>query len=508
MRHTIFLISIVTCLTASAQESTYRYQDAIGLWRTTDNAAGLTLDSTVNRGFAAFTLQRKEGSYNRVQEGDQQNMLQFESERYQRVGRYLVGYGHFVFDMDRTKNRSWADVYRPYESNPYFPGSSVPGKYDQQSFDFTGAMGTVNFNGWRFGLRTDYKVGDLSRLRDPRSRAQLLDYKITPSVTYTTGRHTIGLAPYYNRRKEKMPTLTTVQNDPNLSYYEMRGLEQCIGAVGAYKSFSREWVDHRLGLSLNYGYHNDYLNSVTTLGYCHGSEDIYENEKHEPGHYTTNTYSLATRNRISSGSLLHEIDLEANYQEAYGDEYTQQRIQTTDAETGVNSYHYETLIAYEKRYQMRRLQGSLHYRLNFVETQQTTGYAGLTFDMQNTRQKHVLPLSTFNYQRFGLTLEGGKQLLKDQLWLDISGGYHFTGTKDSDLSLAEPTTDYAQQVLIPDMQYYTANYWRGHLQVTYELPITIKGTQTRWFARAYADYLRTNNSLDGKTFGLTIGIFN
>jgi hypothetical protein len=58
------------------------------------------------------------------------------------------------------------------------------------------------------------------------------------------------------------------------------------------------------------------------------------------------------------------------------------------------------------------------------------------------------------------------------------------------------------------MQYYDANYWRGRLQLTYEFPLTIKGQLSRFFVRAYGDYLKTNNSLDAKCFGLSIGIFN
>ena len=56
---------------------------------------------------------------------------------------------------------------------------------------------------WGFtgGVRLDYQVGDLSRLRDPRSRSELLDYKLTPSLTYTSGQHTLGISGHYRRRK-------------------------------------------------------------------------------------------------------------------------------------------------------------------------------------------------------------------------------------------------------------------------------------------------------------------
>ena len=265
------LLSLLPLL-SQAQEGTYRYDDATQLWRQTQNAAGLSLDSTANRGYAEFNFQHAEGDYRRVQEGDQSNQLQFITERYQAIGDYLVGYGRFQFDMDRTKHRSWCDVMRPYLSDPFFPGSSISGKYDTQQFDFSAALGTVSFSGFRFGARLDYQAGDLSRLRDPRSRSQLLQYRITPAITYTADRHTIGLNGHYDRRKEKIPNITTVQQDPNLVYYQMTGMEQASGITGGYTGFNREWVNHQLGAELNYNYRDQRLNSLTTASIARGVE--------------------------------------------------------------------------------------------------------------------------------------------------------------------------------------------------------------------------------------------
>lgn len=519
MRKIIITISFFNILIAAAQESKYRYDDATQLWRLTDNAAGLQLDSSRNRGYAEFNAEHRSGDYHRVQEGSQRNLFHFETERYQSVGKYLVGYGRFSFDMDRTKNRAWADVYRPYGATPYFSGSPVAGKYDQQSFDFTGALGTVPLlckssfgdsnGGLRFGLRLDYKAGDLSRLRDPRSRSELLDYKLTPSVAFTVGRHTLGFAPYYNRRKEKIPNLTTVQTDPYLSYYEMRGLEQVSGSIGAYKGFGRQWVDHRFGGSLSYGFRDKQLNSLTTIGVEGGREEALEDEKRMPGRYTSYRYTLASHHRIYGSSLLHEADLTMSYDEGYGDEYTQQRVQTTDATTGVSSYHYETLIAYNKRYQTHSVSGQAHYRLNFLCQQQPVGYAGVNFAVESCHQKHILPTSTFDHQRLALVAEGGKSLLAGRLWIDLSCGYHFTDTDDDDLVLAEPGSVYAQEVLLPDMAYYKANYWQGHIELKYQFPLTLKGTSTQWYVKAYGDYLRTQHcQMDMKVVGLSIGLYN
>ena len=498
------LLAILLPLASSAQEAHYRYADATQLWRLTDNAAGLSLDSGFNRGIAHFDVQHHEGDFRRVQEGGQQNQLSFATERYQRIGHILVGYGSFRFGMDRTKDRAWCDVMRPYNSNPFFSGSSVSGKYDTQQFDLTAAVGTIQMWGFTGGVRLDYQVGDLSRLRDPRSRSELLDYKLTPSLTYTSGQHTLGISGHYRRRKEKIPSMTTVQQDPNLKYYLMTGMEQTTGITGGYNGYSREWVDHRFGAALSYGFNQNSTKSLNTLSIERGSEDVLGQYKYEPGHYVSYRYGLTSYNRIEKGGLLHQLDLTAHYEQAYADEYRQQLVQERDAEKGYTSYSYETLIKFKKRYQVKQLTADLHYRCSVVDGDALNTYAGLKAALNLAENKHLLPTSSLKYTHLDFTLEGGTAL--GRFVIDAEAGYHVSSK--AELALADATTDYATQVLLPDMQYYDANYWRGHLQVTYQFPLTLKGTRSTWFVRAYGDYLKTNNSLDASTIGLSIGLYN
>jgi len=103
------LVSLVTLvsLESSAQESEYRYDDAMQLWQLTDNAAGLGIDNSRDRGYAEFNVEHRSGDYHRVQEGGQRNQLKFTTERYQKISMLLLSYGRLQFDMDRTKDRSW-----------------------------------------------------------------------------------------------------------------------------------------------------------------------------------------------------------------------------------------------------------------------------------------------------------------------------------------------------------------------------------------------------------------
>lgn len=508
-------LSVMLSLTVWAQESSYRLADATQLWRLTDNAAGLGIDSSANRGYALFTGEHRSGDYARVQEGTQQNQLLFQAEHYQRLGKWLHAYGRFDFDYGRVKNRAWADVRRPYNSDPYFAGNSVSGKYDFQDFDFTAALGTTDLGGWRFGLRLDYSVGDLSRLRDPRSRSQLLDYQLTPAVTRTFGRHSVGLSGHYHRYKEKITGVTTVQQDPTLKYYLMTGMEHAEGTTGGYASFSREWVDHRFGAALSHGYQTDRHLSLLTASIERGSEDIFGQYRYEPGHFVDYRYALSVNERVRRGHLLHQLDAAVAARQAYADEYRQQLQQEKEAETGYTTYYYTNQLTYKKRYQVRQLDAGLHYRLSFLRLSENgtpdhslplTAYLGASVATTTARNRYLLPQSDLKYGGLDMAIEGGTQLLGGHLWLDILAMRH--QSTSADLTLSDPTTDYAVQVLLPDMDFYDASYWRGRLALTWQFPLKLKGKRSFWFVRAYGDYLKTNNSLDAKSAGLCIGLYN
>lgn len=504
---------MLTALTVQAQINidTYKYADETQLWRLTGNTAGLSLDpetcdSSANRGVAYFDLSHRSGDYHRVQEGGQMNQLRFYTERYQKVGKYLYGYGSFDFDMGRTKNRAWSDVLRSYNSNPYISGSSVPASYDHQDFTLEAKLSTVPLGNFTYGASLLYKVGDLSRLRDPRSRINLAEYKLTPSITYSTGQHTLGLALHYDRRKEKLPNMTTVQTNPNLAYYTMTGLENATGTIGGYNGYMREYVNHEFGAELDYGFGGNQWKSVNALTLRIGREYVYGQYKYEPGTYRNFIYGLTSHNRIKEGSVLHSIDLALCYEMGSADEYKSERISTTDAETGVTSVEWRKILEYKKRFQLKKLDADLHYRLSWVDLQTVKGYLGAGYTLQNVSNKYLLYTSEQKNAYSTFQAEGGYCLLDRHLWVEGTFDYHIS--HKADLQLADATTDYAQAVLLPDMPYYEANYWKAHLAVSYQFPLTIKGYTSQWFVKAYGSYLKTNNSLKGQTAGLSFGVYH
>jgi len=499
-------------------EPEYRYKNLTQLWHNTSNAAGLSLDDSPNRGFASIGFTHRGGDYHRVQEGGAMNNMQFFTERYQRLGRYLYSYGKVDFNLGRTKDRAFADQYRPYNSNPYQSGSDIAGSYDHQDFDMVASVGTTDFSGWRFGLQLNYQLGDLSRLRDPRSRSQLLDYRLTPSVSYTMGGHTLGLSGYYDRRKEKMGPLVTVQSDATLTYYLFSGMEYATGTIGGYSSFNREWVNHQVGAAMDYGYRSDSFHTLNSFGISRGEEYAYGTYKYEPGRYFTYLYNVQSQNRLLTGSVLHQVDVRMDWQQGYADEYRQQLIIKNDPQIGTTSYTYEKQLEFRKRYQVRTFDCAFRYRANFLNDapsrllQQATaslkGYTGFSIDTHKASNRHLLPLSSSDYSRINFQLENGISLFKQHLTADLTLGYSVSTR--ADLQLADDSSVLAQRVLLKDLPYYDANLLHGRLQVMYQFPLTIKKSRAMWFVKAFGDFTSANSAGHPNLYnvGFSVGLFN
>ncbi len=499
-------------------EPEYRYKNLTQLWHNTNNAAGLSLDDSSNRGFASIGFNHRGGDYHRVQEGGAMNNMQFFTERYQRLGRYLYSYGKVDFNLGRTKDRSFADQYRPYNSNPYQSGSAIAGSYDHQDFDMVASVGTTDFSGWRFGLQLNYQLGDLSRLRDPRSRSQLLDYRLTPSVSYTMGGHTLGISGYYDRRKEKMGPLVTVQSDATLTYYLFSGMEYATGTIGGYSSFNREWVNHQVGAAMDYGYRSDSFHTLNSFGISRGEEYAYGTYKYEPGRYFTYLYNVQSQNRLLTGSVLHQVDVRMDWQQGYADEYRQQLIIKNDPQIGTTSYTYEKQLEFRKRYQVRTFDCAFRYRANFLNDapsrllQQSTaslkGYTGFSIDTYKASNRHLLPLSSSDYSRINFQLENGISLFKQHFTADLTLGYSVSTR--ADLQLADDSSVLAQRVLLKDLPYYDANLFHGRLQVMYQFPLTIKKSRAMWFVKAFGDFTSANSAGHPNLYnvGFSVGLFN
>lgn len=511
----LLILSIVINCSSYAQvypvqKELYDYNQISQSWVKTQNAAGLTRDSLVEQGIAYFQLEKSDGSYYLVQDGDSYNKLLFVSESFKKIGKYLYGYGKVSFDMGRMFNRSWSDVYRSHNTNPYFSGSSIKGKYDTQNFNLSASLASVDINGFTYGMKLDYNVGDLSRLKDPRSRANLADYRLIPSVTYALGKHVLGLDAGYHRRKEKIPSITTVQTDPNMKYYILTGMEYVNGVVGGYSGFKRQFVHHEFEGGLSYSYQGRTWNSVNSLTYKKGYEDVTGDMKYMPGKYHTSIIGFSSFNRLMTDRICHTVDFGIAIEDCFADEYVQEKVTEKDPVTGIESSYWKTLITYNKRYKVNVSDISLDYKIHWLKNnrKERLAFLGINLDYKNVSNEFTLPYSSLKYSYADVALNGGATVWKKGLSsLNFEANVGYLASLDASLQLTDSSTDYAQQVLLPDMQFYSSSVMHGDLSVQYSFPLKVKEKSNQLFVKMFGGYWTTDKETDRYNVSLSFGIY-
>lgn len=469
-----FLSIALACVASLANAQTHIV--CTNIWNTTNNAAGIGRDTIVSFGQLTAAASHTAGDFHRVQDGGTRNDVSFSALRYQKAGKYIVVKGMFDFNAGRTKDRAWCDVMRPYESNPFISGSSVKGKYDHLMFSLNGQVATIPLRRLTYGIGLDYNVGDLSRLRDPRSRVQLANYRITPSITIAlTDSSVLGFEWHYNRRKEKLLSLTTVQSDPNLEYYVMTGLENAVGTIGGYNGYSRQYVSHRIGSELSYRLKHHRLTSLNAVAYEGEVEYVTGSYKYEPGRFFSRKGTLMSENRIVlSSNDAHQlsflrVDMHASHTEAYADEYKQELITTKDAITGIDTKRWHTLIRYSKRYQLQLTDVDARLCLGRSEMQhgienQIRSIA-IAAHLYDANSEHVVSDSYLTYRRFDVAAEGNIEVLPNTLGVSASVGYSFACK--ANLVLADESSAMAQAVLLPDMDVISSDAIPLKAAITY-----------------------------------------
>lgn len=476
----------------------------------------------LKRGITSLGTSYRSGSYHHIQEGERRQSYSFNTEQWLPIGKYLYGYGKLGINLERIGGRAWADQYRPIRSNPYTSGSPIAGDYRQQDFALTARLSTIELGRWTGGIGLDYTMGDLSRLRDPRSRSVLLDYKLTPSLSYRiSSSHTLALGLSYQRRKEKLLGLTTVQEDPNLSYALMRGLGEVSLSVGGYRGFSRQWVDHRFGFTLAQGYQSKSFGSMLQIGYERGNERVSEERMYQPGHYLSDSYKLSWSGIYRVGRHSHRLELGWDKHTGRANEYLSQLITTTDPTTRINSQRWDILLTYKDRYRQSEQDVHLNYRyvLSDHDKGSRLAYIGLENSVNTYEQTYTLPYSSMQSNRLTQKLVGGYNLRtgrKHSLQMDAKLGYSHPMSGSTSGIDEQSTNSYITEVLLPLHRYDTSR--RLHLDLSLELQHQLKlgGKDMLGFLRLDGSYTTAKPIEEGYRserhqryqLGLSLGLYH
>ncbi|MFZ4725962.1 MAG: DUF6850 family outer membrane beta-barrel protein, partial [Paludibacter sp.] len=283
-------------------------------WITVNNAAGLGFINFHQHGYSELGYNNEGGNLHRAQEGDGKKGIRFFSERFDKMNKNWLTWGSFEFRMNTEENRTWSNVFNTYNSSPYMFGDSIPGRYDQQTFDLHAKICRKISDKWSAGVSLDYFAGDMSRLRDARTRTFIANYAFAPGTVYKIDdSNLIGATVGFRFEKEKMPSIVTVQTDPDINYYFFLGNENANAVKDAYLGFDRQFINREYFAELQYNFINKQINWMSTLGFTSRKQEVLGSERESPGEYKAQNLSFNSKANIYLNRKLLIVDLKTNY---------------------------------------------------------------------------------------------------------------------------------------------------------------------------------------------------
>ncbi len=478
-------------------------------WNVTGNAAGMGFSHVNTGSFTTLGLITGSGDYHKTQEGSARNALQFRTERYDKFNQKLYVKGSFIFTRERELDRAWSDVFHTYNSNPYIYGSSVKGNYETQRFDLNVKVYTSNFGKFNIGVEFDYKVADMARQRDPRSRSYLLDYSLLPSLTYSFSKtHTIGINVKYRFEKEKMPSLSTVQTNPNLKYYDFIGLEHVDGKIGGYLGFQRQFVSGYMGGAIQYNYISKKINWLTSIGFDSQRQETLGNKKQSPGSYNSYNYSLLTNLILRSGKYTHDLKIRGSILDGGADEFRQSLISSRDPQTNEVTETWETTYKYINRFIVKTKDLSADYKL-YSSNNDNIGYLwniGFVASYNEFNNYYYLPYSQYSVSKVFAGLNGSYSLLDKKHHCIDFVFRAVAGVPSNNVLILATQTEVSTQVLQPDLEFHNKKTLDGSLEVKYTFPLSFGRSKMQGYARFFAGNIFASDSMNWSNAGFSIGI--
>lgn len=476
------------------------------LWLPTRNAAGLGFDPVADHGDAWLGVYHSSGDYHRAQEGSRVNGLNFLAERYSKIARNLYVWGSFKFTMDRESERAWADMMVKEYTGPYNYGSSVKGSYDRQLFDLKVKLATGSIGRFTFGVGVDYVVGDLSRLRDPRSRVLMADYAILPSITYQISeKHAVGFDVYYRFRKERLDNITTVQKEKQFEYYLFKGMENYWMTTELGK-VDRRTMGSMVGGDLQYKLKGETGAWMVSFGYERLMEEVVDRERQEPGDYNAQKFSFYSGFRVENARSLQALNVNADYTGGQAEEFVQEQVNVTHG-NGMVSEKWVTLYNYVT-FKDNYLNVSADYTLyrGDVSRKDYCWFAGIKGAFERWEERYILPKSTRDISTLRVGVNGAGRLInksRGKLWLQAS--VNGSLPVETNMCLVEENV-FTENVMNPDMDFYKAKTLETKVDLQYSFPVKLKKTAMTAYVKGYAGNVFTDSFGSRFSGGISIGI--
>lgn len=485
-------------------------------WFRSTNISGFGTDSVLRLSVVELGYHSQKGYLHRVQEAGEANAARFAARKIMPIGKYYL-YGNFDFEQSRSFNKSWSDAIDPYQTGAMLFGSAIKAPYDWQSFGFNVKLGSRKQSRFMHGVSVDYRVGELSRQKDPRSLTEFADYSLSPGVSYLLWERTrVGLNLLYRFRKESMGNIKSIQEDPMIPYYLFTGLENYRVVVGksAYGSFSRYFKDNYWGGDIQVQQITGNRSKLLVSGgFIRMNQSIEGGSVREnPGNLNQHNFRAGADLVLNANKGIHFIRLEGNYTNSGLDENIQEYSSNNDTETGIETKKWTTLYTHKNRFVSKALNGSINYAYHSLYPDNTSEYRwmlGASAEYTSFDKEYRLPYSAIGAARLNSHIKGAYQVdMKNKRNIHFLVDLGYAPSMDTKMEDLKDNI-YTKEVLNQDFEhFYKKDFVHAQLDIRYEHPLVIKKMPVNLYVKAY---IKNSASLQTDrrqltSFGISLGM--
>lgn len=427
------------------------------LWHNGNNAAGLRQDSILAFGKTKLGFDQMQGQFKLAQQAKDSQRLNFESERFQNIGKTLF-YGKFSYTQQWDKQLRFSDVLDPYRGTPYLLADSIGGDWKKQLYTLTlkAASPALLNNKLTIGLGTTLNVATGARQNDPRPLSTSNQITIAPSATWKLNKsNLIGLNGWYNRYREDI-SLEVKNSSINYSLYKSLGLGQLELPTTFTTGASRIYKGNKWGGDIQYQLKNNSITWLNNFGYRTYQEQVADGTSvpRKSGTWKQTAYSFNSNLNIGNKNFLHRFALTLQRLEDQGIEFHEFYNTSLKA--------WQTLLEAEF-YLAETDQASLSYTLIKPNKEHVFNWlAEIGGSYYSTNKSYLLPASSQVISNAGIWLKGTKVWSFNRntnLQTGVTAFYnHNLDQLLSYIPITGDRTLLAREVLYPDHDYLSSNF--------------------------------------------------
>lgn len=474
-------------------------------WLISSNPAALSQMDQSLIGIMNLNYRFENGSFKRVQQGNKLNSYQLNTYSFSKI-KDISLYGGFNYEKSFEKELDYSNVNDPYRLTPYqiidTLGNDI---YDREFFSVAGGLSKPFGNRLIIGLSGDFKVGLAAQNRDPRPQNQVFNMTLSPGIIYDLGKIKLGfnlLYKYYNEEIE----ISIVRANSQAVFFSVHGVG--IATYHEASSFNRLYKRNSKGFDLQLAYENSKIKSINGSRLLFHEETAGDGRKASEASWSylkkdsklnTIQFDLYNGTSIINEEHIHSFGYMLNVNTLLGKEI----IQRLDEVEGTILDDWVT-YGEEEKYGAEDIKANVYYHFNKLKIHDQKSFGFQLFaDYHSFIENYYLPNQEEYYKNMAFGTAFDKNFYPHNKCLSIGLKLKYKMNLEATQSFSDYTF-IAKNILVPDFEYLSSNYFSPGFNIAYEIPL--KKIFDQYFLKSTFDIYFGSNGQSRTIFNFSTGV--